>query len=331
MAESLKTEVLIVGAGLAGLMAAQTLAEQGIETIILERGGVVGGRMETCSIAAGQADSGAQFFTIRDEVFKSYVDKWIADRLVFEWARGWNDASLVALRDGNSRYAVRGGFVALAQYLARGRDVRLNTELKSLSKHGDRWQATDSGGKLYTAPAVILTPPIPQTLAILQAGNVTLDDKDREALKSVEYMPSLVGIFSISGDRGLPAPGAVQRPEANIRWIADNRRKGISKSIVLTAQAGPTYSRQLWNATDEEVLSALRVDLLPFIADDARILESKLRRWRYAQPLKAYSERYFIPKGLDGLVLAGDAYGDPRIEGAALSGIAAARFVAGQA
>ena len=48
------------------------------------------------------------------------------------------------------------------------------------------------------------------------------------------------------------------------------------------------------------------------------------KRWRMATPRTTWPERCWSK---DGIVLAGDAFGGPRIEGAVLSGLAAAQRV----
>ncbi|MCZ2097620.1 MAG: FAD-dependent oxidoreductase [Anaerolineae bacterium] len=120
MTQAIATDVLVVGAGLAGLMAARTLVEQGARVIVVDKGRSVGGRLATRRIDGGVADHGAQFFTVRDPAFGAFVERWITEGLVFEWSRGWSDGSLSVTRDGHPRYAVRGGMNALAKHLAKG-------------------------------------------------------------------------------------------------------------------------------------------------------------------------------------------------------------------
>lgn len=324
MADTLKTDVLIVGAGIAGLMAAQVLRDHGIKSVMVDKGRSAGGRLATRRIGPGVADHGAQFFTVRTEEFQAYVDQWVSEGLVFEWSRGWSDGSLTVARDGHPRYAVRGGVNKLAKRLADGLDVRVSTRVKSLEVTASGWQARDENDALYIADGVLLTPPVPQSLEILQASAVELTAPDQQALEKITYDPSLTVMLWLDNSAGLPAPGAVQRHNANLYWIADNKRKGISPdAVVITAQASASYSRQLWEAPDERILSSLRVSLMPFFGEDMKIMEAQLKRWRYAQPTQVYPEPCLQAANLPPLVFAGDAFGAPRVEGAATSGLAA--------
>ncbi len=76
------TDVLIVGAGLAGLMAANALQNQGRQVTVVDKGRSVGGRLATRRMGPGRADYGAQFFTVRTETFQSWVDRWVPASLV---------------------------------------------------------------------------------------------------------------------------------------------------------------------------------------------------------------------------------------------------------
>jgi predicted NAD/FAD-dependent oxidoreductase len=62
----------------------------------------------------------------------------------------------------------------------------------------------------------------------------------------------------------------------------------------------------------------------PWIGD-ATVITSQIKKWRLATPLTIWPERYWTN---DMVVLAGDAFGGPKSEGAALSGLAAANYLA---
>jgi renalase len=334
MTEHNTTGVLIVGAGLSGLMAAHVLHEQGVPFIIADKGVSVGGRLATRRIGAGRADHGAQFFTVRTDVFRLFVDQWIADGLVYEWSRGWSDGSLKGnAPDGYPRYACKGGMNALAAHLARGLgEIHVNVAVKSLCPFENGWEAVAENSNTYRANALLLTPPIPQSLALLNEGGTVLDPDQQIALEAIQYGPCLCGLFHVEGDVNLPEPGALQTPAADISWIADNQRKGISPDAkLITVHAGVKFSKDHWKKTDDEALSLLRAALETHFAPGATIKEAQLKRWRYAVPLATYPEPSLMAKNLPPLVFAGDAFGGhSRVEGAALSGLDAGKVLAEQ-
>lgn len=319
-------DVLIIGAGLSGLMAARALEENGASVTIVDKGRSVGGRMATRRIASGLADHGAQFFTVRDSAFQAYVDHWLADGLVYEWSRGWSDGSLKPTpNDGHPRYVTRGGMNALAKHLASGlKDVQVDTRIITLETDGHSWAARAENEAIFISRALLLTAPAPQALELLEANHIPLDPEDHAELARIQYGPCLCGMFLVEGEVDLPEPGALQDFNQPFYWMADNQRKGISEARIITVHAGASYSREHWDDDDDTVLKALQKALEARLK--GQVVEGQLKRWRYSVPLTTYPHDCFRAKAPSGLVLAGDAFGGRgRVEGAALSGLAAAK------
>jgi renalase len=307
--ETNHASVVIIGGGLAGIIAAADLQKQGKSVIVLDKGTSVGGRMATRRIANGLADHGAQFFTVRDGQFQKRVDGWIEEKLVYLWSMGWSDGSLRPVTDdGHARYAVHGGMNALVRRLEQDvKNVRVNVRVTKIQQAGvSGWTVQDETGHIYTADALVMTPPVPQSLALLDEGGVRLSDTDRVALEKIRYAPNLTGLFLLDRD------------------IANNKQKGISDATVITVQADSDYSAQLWNDPDERILNALRTDLMVYMPDGVKFVEEQLKRWRYSLVTNIHPARYLRAEGVPPLIFAGDAFGGPRVEGAALSGMATA-------
>lgn len=323
------TNVLIVGAGMAGLMAAGLLAEQGIKPLIVDKGRSVGGRMATRRVEGGLADHGAQFFTVRSSRLAAYCARWQAAELVYRWGQGFSDGSLGEATDGHPRYAVHGGMNALTRYLASEvadrADIRVNVTLTSIVADETGWWATDSSGEVYRAKALLMTPPVPQSLALV--GN-SLTPEDRAALERITIAPCLCGMFKIEGETTLPTPGALQHPDGEITWIADNQRKGISPNArIITVHAGPAYSQLIYDWPEADVLDRMQEELEQWLAPEARIVYREYKRWRYALPTVRHPERSLVAEAVPLLVFAGDAFMEARVEGAVLSGLTAAEDI----
>ncbi len=317
-------DVIIVGAGMSGLVAGQMLQDAGLNIIIVDKGRSVGGRLATRRIGEGLADHGAQFFSVRDERFQAVVDKWLADDLVYQWSQGWTDGSADnSKKDGHPRYAVRGGMNAIAKHLAEQiNDIQVNVKVASIEQLNDGWQLQDEDGQVYQSHAMLLTPPVPQSLALLQAGKVTLHPDDYEALTRIQYGECLCGLFELDGDFALLEPGAVQNHDETFYWLADNKRKGISKTQILTVHANPSYSHAHYDSPDDDVLADMRERLDVF--GKVIIQSQQLKKWRYAIPLVMHDEPCLVAQDVPTLVFAGDAFGgQARVEGAFLSGLSA--------
>jgi predicted NAD/FAD-dependent oxidoreductase len=218
---------------------------------------------------------------------------------------------------------------ALAKHLAQDlNQVHTNVEVMTVTAAGEDWLVQDHDGNIYTSKALLMTPPVPQSLDLLRAGATPLSADDQHILEQIAYAPCLCGLFWVDGTLHLPDPGAIHRPDAPIPWIADNRHKGISpEATILTVQAAPDYSRDLWLAPDHDILEALRASLKPYIEPQTKIREAQLKRWDYAMVERGHDAPCLIAEEGPPLIFAGDAFGMPTVEGAALSGLAAGRVL----
>ncbi len=323
-------DALIVGAGISGLMAAQTLRDRGCSLRLIERGRSVGGRLATRRVGGGLADHGAQFFTVRSDTLQGYVDRWLAQDLVYIWGMGWSDGSVKRTAgDGHARYACRGGMNALAKHLASGLDIRINRLVSGIRHDDSGWTLEDSAGDSYRARGLIMTPPAPEALALLTKNGVHLQGDDQTALQRIRFGPCLCGIHEIEGEADLPQPGAVQNFQANVYWVADNRAKGISQTAIVTSHANAKFSRQNWDAPEADIIRELESAVQPYLKRGARIVRTQLKKWRYSVPLTTHADECLLARSLPPLVFAGDAFGGRgRVEGAFLSGIAAGNALA---
>jgi len=328
------SDVLIIGAGLTGLTAARKVSEYGLSVTLVDKGRSVGGRLATRRIGEGLADHGAQFFTVRSGDFQRDVDKWLAENIIYEWSKGFSDGDRTAEQfDGHPRYATNGGMNALAKYLAKqlGTKATIHTDVKisSVTQTDNGWQTQDDKGELYSAKALLMTPPVPQSLTLLGTLRDKLNTHDRKALERIKYYPSVAGLFRVEGEVNLPEPGALQRPDAVLSWIADNQRKGISPHAhIITVHAAGSISQNLWDLPETEALTFIQQEFERYLAPGTTIVEAELKRWRYSQPTILHPERYLMAQELPPLAFAGDGFGEARVEGAFLSGLAAGQALA---
>ena len=114
------TEILILGAGMAGLSAATELQRAGRRVLVLDKGRSVGGRMATRRLGEAVFDHGAQFMTARSARFQATLGDLILNGAVVEWCRGFAEAA-----DGHPRWRGHPGMTAVPKLFAKGVEVRL--------------------------------------------------------------------------------------------------------------------------------------------------------------------------------------------------------------
>ncbi len=310
-------DVLIVGAGMAGLCAARELQRAGRSVLLLDKGPGVGGRMATRRIGKATFDHGAQFFTARDSRFAAAIEHWQEIGAAAEWCRGFT-----ADADGHVRWRGQPGMTAVPKHLAHGLSIRTDTKVVSLGQADDHWRVETGSGEIFRAEALLLTPPVPQSLDLLDAGRIPLRPEVRARLTSIIYQRCLAVLAVLAGPSRVPAPGGFAPAAGPIAWIADNQQKGISTEPAVTIHASHAFSLERWDrdrsASGRLLLEAAQKWL------GAVVLEFEVHGWRYSKPLRVDEQPCVILSTRPPLVLAGDAFAGPRVEGAALSGWAAA-------
>ena len=271
-AEPISTDLLIVGAGLAGLTAATRLAD-GRSITIVDKGRSVGGRLATRRIGDAVLDHGAQFFTVRSEEFRAAVDGWIAAGVIEEWCRGFDDA------DGYPRYRTAGGMNRLAKHLAGELDGRAEIEsglrVERIAADDDRW-TVEAEGRRWRSADVLVTSPVPQTLDLLTSGGIEVP----EAVASLRYH-SVVGLLvTLDRSPGLPGPGAIQQPDdPEFTFIADNQAKGISPAPAMTFHGAHAWSAEVYEQPDAALLPVLLERAAPYLGG-ATVIEAQVEKWR---------------------------------------------------
>jgi predicted NAD/FAD-dependent oxidoreductase len=311
------SDILIVGAGITGLLAAADLQASGFHPLIVDKGRGVGGRLATRCIGSATFDHGAQFINARTPRFAALLEEWRSLGLLAEWYRGGEDAHI--------RWRGVPSMTAVPKHLGNSLNVRLEMKVSALKQEASHWLVSFENGETVVASAVLLTAPVPQSLALLDAGGLAIEASMREQLEAVEYKPCMAVMAVLESGSNIPQPGFVRPRSGPIAWIADNQVKGISASGAVTIHATPVYSSTHWDDDRQEIGRDLLAAAAPWLGSETA--EFQVHAWRYARPRHEQDHAYLILYQSPALLIAGDAFGGPRVEGAALSGWAAAEML----
>ncbi|MBV9454841.1 MAG: FAD-dependent oxidoreductase [Rubrobacter sp.] len=312
---------IIVGAGLAGLTAARILKDTGVRVKVLEKVDRVGGRMRTDHLQEGVFDHGAQFFTVRDERFERMVATWISAGVAEIWTHGFADQNGKQHDDGHPRYRGAHGMTTIVEHLACDLNVQTRAEVTHLRADDRVWKVF-TGDLSHTADALVLTAPVPSTLALVDGSSITLPIKARKALESINYEPCVAVMALLEGPSGVPEPGGVQIGGEPLFWVSDNQKKGISEVPAVTIHAGPEWSREHMRSDDDAIVRLLLEEAKGYVG--MKIKATAAYRWKHSMPLEPYEEAFVYVEGPLPLIFCGDAFAGSKVEGAVLSGFAAA-------
>ena len=318
---------VMVGAGIAGLLAAQRLQRYDINVTILEKSRVFGGRMAVKHLDEAVFDAGAQFMTTRDVIFRERVESWLSQGEALPWYAG-------PLK--NLRYVGSKGMTTVPNRIGKSLDVRLSEKVLKVRRNKTKWKITSQpyGEKkknIHEADWLILTAPVPQNLELLESSSIELDYDDEEQLKRIQYSRCLTVMAQFNGPSGLPNPGAVDLNHDILRWLGDNHMKGVSSVPgAITLHSSSKFAETNWDNPPEEWKQEMINAAKPFIKAD--LVDAITHRWRYSEPNRIFMEKhpfrkpYFIDDTLR-LGMAGDGFNGGRIEAAGLSGMALASAI----
>ncbi|MGI9604562.1 MAG: NAD(P)/FAD-dependent oxidoreductase [Acidimicrobiales bacterium] len=315
-------KVVVIGAGLSGLVATRELARSGVEVEVIDKGRSVGGRLATRRIDDAVLDHGAQFFTVRGDAFRQTVDDAIADGVVDVWCHGFGE------EDGYPRYFCPQGMTALAKYVAadaieHGAQISTGERVGSLRPVGEGWRVQTDAKRSSVASAIISTAPVPQTLELLDEAGIAVHD----GLREIVYKPTLAVLAVLDGPSALPEPGAIQQTEDDLfTFVADNQMKGVSPIPALTMHVNGATSEARYDDEPDIVLDDLLGEGAGFLGNSS-VIAAELKKWRFAGPRRPWPDPY-VSVGKTGThLLAGDAFAGPKVEGAFNSGFLAAKAI----
>jgi predicted NAD/FAD-dependent oxidoreductase len=306
-----ENHVVVIGAGIAGLSAARVLRAEGLSVRVTDKGRGVGGRMASRRIGDARFDHGAQFFTVRSAPFAALVDAAKRDGAVAEWTHGFQ-----ATPDGHARWRGTEGMTSLCKWMAA--DAGIEPELGSA--------ITDLRDS--PADAFVLTPPVPQSMAILSFSGLLPDPATATRLARIAYKPTIAVLATLDhAPTGMPAHGGRPFDDGDdLAFVTDNQAKGISSRPALTVHLSNDRSQEYWSRPDDDVVE-FAADRVASLLGDAAFVAAQVQRWRYAGPVEVHPEPTVVWGRAPILALAGEAFAGPKVEGAFLSGIAAAEAV----
>jgi len=303
------TEICVIGAGMAGLACATALMQAGRAVRVIDKGRGPGGRMAARRAEiAGETvsfDHGAQYFTARDEGFKTMVSDWIETGVVAPWPAAGEDC-FVGVPGMN------GPIRAMAQNC----DVDWGVRATSLSRASGRWVVeTDQGA--IRADHVLAAIPVEQARELIAEAAPDLSS----ILAKVASEPCWTAMAAFADRLDLPDVVRGDEGQDPIAWAARNsgkpQRRGTECWVI---QASHTRSREIIDLSKDEAGPKLVDDFFKQTGGAAQTpMHLAAHRWLYSKPdaVEGDAARYDAEACIG---IAGDYLHSPRVEGAWISG-----------
>ena len=349
-AAALPLNIVVVGAGMAGVACARTLVQAGHRVTLLEKSRGFGGRMATRRTEFGGFDHGAQYFTVRDQRFETAL-RSNATQVVRPWS-----ASTVRVLDefghvlasapppSEPHFVASPGMSALVSLWAepllrpdQHGDLSATTLLETRATqierdalHPQQWQVRteDNAGGLRVLGGfdrVVLAIPHPQAHDLLRSSG--LAPELRKALAPVHVAPcwTLMVAYPQAMQPGLPHLGpqwnAARSTHHRISWLArESSKPGREPIERWTIQASPAWSAKHLEDDGERVKAKMLKGFAEITGIRATPTHAVVHRWRFAQTQIPLGKPYLMDANL-GLGLCGDWCLGHRVEDAFVSGL----------
>lgn len=310
----------VIGAGLAGLACARTLAAAGVAVSVFDKGRAPGGRLATRRVESEAGlrlgfDHGAQYLTAQGAGFAA---------VLAAHATPWP-----AVADRAGAFVGAPGMSALPRALAAGLSLAASRSVVAVERTGAGWLVAHHAGDLARGPApseppdtagpfdaVAIAVPHPQAAPLLPAALAA-------RLAPVTVAPCWALLAAFAGP--LAAPDTLRPGQGPLVWAArDSAKPGrTAEAECWVAHAGPAWTRAHLERKAEEVAPLLLEALAVLAGGLPPVLHATVHRWRYALVEAPLGEPCLIDPGLR-IGAAGDWCLGPRAEHAWDSGVALA-------
>jgi renalase len=309
-------DITVVGAGIAGLAAAEELDRRGASVLLLDKGRGPGGRTSTRRGDETSFDHGAPYIEPGDPRFAGAVSRWEAEGVVARWSpnRAVISGGLARAVEGGGRlYVGVPGMNAMVRHLSRGRDVRYNVRVVAVEETAGGVQCTTEDGSTHRSDAVVITAPPVQALDLLREVPSELRLIDHAAMSPCwTVMLSLVRRLEFPFDLAEGGEGLLARV------IRNTSKPGRADREDWVLQATPRWTQEHLEEQPESIIAALTAAFESLVQDDVEISHAAAHRWRYAHAARPLG-RPGLSSG--NLYFAGDWVGEGGLQGAFLSGL----------
>lgn len=344
--------IAVVGAGIAGLACARTLAQAGLAVSVFEAAEVPGGRMASHASPFGSFDTGAQYFTVRDARFARAIEATASDL-----ARRWSANAVRVLDAGGqvveaalpareAHWVAAPDMAALprrwAEPLAAAGALHLGAQVLRIERDAferGRWQLRMQGADEAQAvhagfDAVLLALRLSDVRQLLSFSEPL--GELAEPLHTVDVAPcwALMLAFPQAAQPGPhsfgPQWNAARSTHHRVAWLArESSKPGRGGVERWTVQASAAWSREHEDDAPARAAAKLQKAFAEITGIRAEPAHAQALLWRQAQTVRPLGSSH-IWDAAHRVGLCGDWCIGHRVEDAFVSGLELALHVLGR-
>jgi predicted NAD/FAD-dependent oxidoreductase len=301
----LSIDVLVIGAGMSGLVAASQLVKNGLNVHCVDKARGSGGRLSSKRVDAvvpGEAisfDLGCTSFTAHSELFRSQVESWINDGL----ARIWHYSEALG-----AHYVPVPRSSSITRHLADNLPVHFSTRITAIQKEPDGWRVfsgePDERVAFAHARQLVFATPPQQAADLLPEAHPL-----KSCLCEPILLPQWVLMLQVKGHLDL-SESYYELTDSPIGKLCLEQSKpgrieqGRSQTWVLHATT--EWSSAHVDTDKEQVAHLLLAELAAHIGAPVIVEQYYVHRWLYSRTqAHAHSGQGYLHDG-QGLWFCGD-------------------------
>lgn len=321
----ISTDVLVIGAGLAGLTLAQQLKRQGRHVACVDKARGSGGRLSSKRVSINEQsisfDLGALSFTAQSPSFEQAVNLWREQGHIIKWLD----------HDSHAQYIGSPRSSSLTRSLADDLGVHFSVRISAIVKTETGWQIfreDNDKDELYAyANEIVLACPAPQAYDLIPNEHIL-----KTQLQGVNIYPQWVVMLAL--EKPLLIDDLIVKPNSHIAKISyENSKPGRNNDHnlhIYSVQASVSWSQSRLDYSKDKVIYELASELSQLCTDPVLIKEDYAHRWLYSNGSNLpQSEKGFITS--HDLSLCGDYLMKndliDGVEAAYLSGLALGKYM----
>ena len=302
-------KVIIIGSGIAGISSSLKLKSYGINSIIVDKGNFIGGRISTREVKYGSSSSfffhGAQFFTAKTPEFKKIINTGVNEKYIEEFG-------CFNPKRYRGKKTMRDFLLNLSKELHIQQKVKIigiktdNNKIKVLDNKIKEWISYDG---------VISTLPAPQNYELLNQFPSL-----QKTLNTGSYHACIALMFTFDEiPSGLNTYYDFYKKPGILSWMASG-----SNLNVWTAHTNEEFSDLNYSKDKDFLREEIMYSIKQFFFG-AKIKFHSLHVWKYAKVENKCLGRQIDPKYP--IAIAGDFLEGPNVESAFISGDKAADLI----
>ena len=312
--------IAVIGSGLAGLTCAILLGRSGHHVRVFEKSRGPGGRMASKRVADGSADVGAQYFTVRNPEFLTFLGDHAGTDSFGEWSAklGFQNSDKTwQCFPEEPRYVGIPRMTAITRGLSEGVALLAQVRIGRLSRVGEQWRVlcTDGVDRGMFDQVVITAPPAQAEELLLESGLTTLADLIKAPGGDILPCWSVAAHFKEAPFTEFDA----MRPDSRaLYWVANNSSKpGRNDSGQWwVLHATPEWTAAHLDASPDDVSEQLLAEFEAMNGHTGTKADQAVaHRWLYARSVSEGRPGYLLDAQA-GVGLAGDWLAGGRVEGA---------------